>query len=477
MAGSTAKNLDFEAIHERFREADQAHVFRFWDRLDAAERANLLSQAAAIDLDELAAVHRGHSDRTEAGPAELESVPIERLPRHGGDPAAFERANQAGTAALAAGRVAVLVVAGGQATRLGFDGPKGLYPLGPVTGRTLFEQQAQKIRGLRRRFGNPLPWYVMTSAATDAATRRFFATSEFFGLPEADVVFFQQEMIQSLDFEGRLMLERPDRIFENPNGHGGSLTALLSSGALDDMERRGVDTVFYYQVDNPLIRMADPTYLGFHLLAEAEMSAKVIRKLDPMEKVGVVARSGGRIGIVEYTEISDEHRFATEPDGSLRYWAGNTAIHAFSTDFIRRVAQSANVYLPYHASAKAIPTLDDRGERVVPAEPNGLKLERFVFDALGEAKRVCVVEGDRGFDYSPIKNAQGGDSPETARRDLIELYRLWLEEAGIELPPERAAIEIDHSRVDDPQQAIALGIQHWSQAGDVIRVEDAGTHA
>ncbi|MGE4608441.1 MAG: UDPGP type 1 family protein, partial [Myxococcota bacterium] len=403
MAVGTAQGRSYEAIHDRFHACGQSHVFQFWDQLDASGRRNLLEQASAVDLEALGSAHSAYAGRKASTPPQLESVPIERLPAHGGDPEAAQRASATGTYALAAGRIAVLVVAGGQATRLGFAGPKGSFPVGPITGRTLFGQQAQKILGLRRRYGQPMPWYVMTSEATDAATRKLFAAADFFGLPERDVMFFQQEMIQSVDFDGCLILERPDRIFENPNGHGGSLTALLSSGALDDMQRRGVDTVFYYQVDNPLIRMAVPTYLGFHLAAEADMSAKVIQKRDPMEKVGVVARADGRVGIVEYTEISDKHRFATEADGSLRYWAGNTAIHAFSTQFIRRVAQDADVYLPYHASAKKIPTLDEHGARIAPAEPNGLKFERFVFDALGAAKRVCVVEGDRAFDYSPIK--------------------------------------------------------------------------
>jgi UDP-N-acetylglucosamine/UDP-N-acetylgalactosamine diphosphorylase len=268
-----------------------------------------------------------------------------------------------------------------------------------------------------------------------------------------------------------MMLERPDRIFENPNGHGGSLTALLSSGTLDDMERRGVDTVFYYQVDNPLIRIADPSYLGFHLEAEAEMSCKVIRKRDPMEKVGVVARTDGKIGVVEYTEIDDEHRFATDENGELVFWAGNAAIHIFSTGFIRRVAESADELLPYHAAAKQIPAIDADGRVTQPTEPNGHKLERFVFDALGAARSVCLVEGDRDLEYSPIKNAEGTDSPTSARRDLIAAYRSWLDAAGIEMPESGTAIEIDHSRVDGPDEARQLGIQRCAEAGDVIRLQ------
>jgi UDP-N-acetylglucosamine/UDP-N-acetylgalactosamine diphosphorylase len=470
LGSQDSQSRRFDAERERFRARGQDHVFRFWDRLGSAARERLLEQAARVDLDMLARTHAAELLRVESPPLKLETVPVERLPGHGGDPDAQRDAARVGELALAAGRVAALVVAGGQATRLGFAGPKGGFPVGPITGRTLFEQQAQKLRGLRRRFERPLPWYVMTSQATDADTRKLFEDSGYFGLPAEDVFLFEQAMVQSLDFEGRLMLERPDRIFENPNGHGGALTALLSSGALDDMEGRGVDTLFYYQVDNPLIRIADPAYLGFHLSAGAQMSCKVLRKEDPMERVGVVARANGRIGIVEYTEIDDDHRFATDAAGDLVYWAGNTAIHVFETSFAREVATRADELLPYHASAKKIPTLDESGNAVVPEEPNGRKLERFVFDALGAAQTVCLVEAERALDYSPIKNAEGTDSPITARRDLVTLYRTWLEAAGIEVPV-NASIEIDHSRIDGPEDVKGLEIQHLDDARDVIHIE------
>jgi UDP-N-acetylglucosamine/UDP-N-acetylgalactosamine diphosphorylase len=462
---------NYEVTLGRFRDYGQDRVFRFWDRLNDQQRQNLLDQAITVDLAALERAHAAASSRPDARPPKLEAVPVVRLPDHGGDQAALDQASERGRQALAEGRVAVLVVAGGQATRLGFDGPKGAFPVGPVSQRTLCEQHAQKIRGLRRRCGHPIPWYIMTSTATDASMRALFAANDSFGLPSEDVVFFQQGMVQSMDFEGRMMLERPDHIFENPSGHGGSLTALLSSGALDDMERRGVDTVFYYQIDNPLIRIADPAYLGFHFEADAEMSCKVISKCDPMEKVGIVARADGKIGVVEYTEIDDEHRFATDEDGALVFWAGNSAIHIFSTAFIRRVAESADELLPFHASEKRIPAIDDGGQPVQPSEPNGRKLERFVFDALGAARSVCLVEGDRKLDFSPIKNAEGADSPASARRDLIALYRSWLDAAGIELPEGDGAIEIDHSRVDGPDEARQLGIQRCADAGDVIRLQ------
>ncbi len=457
-----------EAVRRRFEACGQAHVFRYWSRLAADEREQLLAQAESIDLPALLRALEASCARGRSAAPHLEPIAVERIPEHGGDPAKREAARRCGEELLAEGRVAALVVAGGQGTRLGHAGPKGGFPIGPVTGRTLFEIQAQKLRRLRARFGRPLPWYVMTSEATDAPTRDLFARHAHFGLPAEDVFFFRQGMVPSFDLEGRLILAEPGRILENPDGHGGALTALLRSGALADVQRRGADTLFYYQVDNPLVRMADPAFLGFHALAGAEMSCKVVRKRDPREKAGVVARIDGRPGIVEYTELDDVYRDARDVSGELVFWAGNTAIHAFDLAFALRVAREADRWLPFHAARKPIPTLDDEGRRVLPSAPNGLKLERFVFDALPVARGVCIVETARADEFSPIKNASGSDSAATARRDLCAQYAAWLRAAGLE-PPAGVALEIDHARVDGPEDLRALGIRNLAEAPDILR--------
>lgn len=459
-----------EALRAHFAKFGQEHVFAGWDDLDAGGRDRLLAQAATIDLEALERTHQLQRCAGPRPPLQLEPAAVERLPSHGGDPARTEAARGRGEAMLAAGRVAALVVAGGQGSRLGFDGPKGAYPIGPVTDRSLFEIQAQKIRNLRSRYRIDLPWCVMTSPATDAATRAFFREAGCFGLPEADLLFFCQGMVPSLDFQGRLMLAAPDRIFENPDGHGGSLTALLASGVLDELERRGINTLFYYQVDNPLVRICDPVYLGFHEAAGAEVSCKVVRKTDPDEKVGIVARVNGDVGVVEYTELDSDARDAVGDDGDLVYWAGNIAIHVFDTAMVRRVAADADSLLPFHASEKKIPHLDARGRPVAPDRPNGHKLERFVFDALAAAEGVCVVETERSREFSPVKNAHGVDSPEIARRDLVASYRSWLEAAGCELPGPGRRIEIDHSRIDCPEDAVSLSFRSPADAGDAIRI-------
>ncbi|MGH0037706.1 MAG: UTP--glucose-1-phosphate uridylyltransferase [Myxococcota bacterium] len=465
-------------LRQAFRDAGQEHVFAFWEDLDSAGRQRLLAQTTRLapTLADLVAAQSvaiaGLADKPPA--RKLEPAPVIELPEHGGDPAVRESARSRGEAMLSEGRVAAFVVAGGQGTRLGFDGPKGAYPVGPISDRCLFEIHAQKIRGLARRHGAVVPWYVMTSAATDAATRALFEEHACFGLDPGDVFIFAQDMVPAFDFDGRLVLESRDRIFESPNGHGGSLTALVSSGALDDMERRGVDTLSYFQVDNPLVQVGDPVYLGLHEAQGAEMSCKVLRKPDPDVKWGVVVLVDGVTAIVEYTELDDELRNARDAGGKLVYWAGSPAIHLLATDFVRRIAGDADRWLPYHASAKKIPCVDARGEPVRPDEPNGYKLERFVFDALPAARQTCLVETRASEEFSPIKNAEGPESPSSARRDLVAEYRRWLSEAGIEPPPEDQRIEIDHSQIDGPGDAATSGLSRYDQAPSIIRVQ-AGT--
>jgi UDP-N-acetylglucosamine/UDP-N-acetylgalactosamine diphosphorylase len=472
MASVGPAKPDIRELRALFEAHDQGHVFRFWDGLGEDAQSRLEAQAASLDLP---ALLRGFRATQEAAPQHvaLEPPEVVALPDPGADAERHRSARERGQAMLAGGRVAVMVVAGGQGSRLGFPGPKGLFPLGPVSGRTLFAQQAQKLRRLRDRFGVAIPWYVMTSAATDTETRRAFEAEKCYGLPESDVFFLRQGMLPAFDPHGKLILERPDRIFENPDGHGGALTALLSSGALDDMRSRGITTIFYYQVDNPLVPLGDTALLGFHAEAAAQASCKSLRKREPGEKVGVLARIDGRMGVVEYTEITPEQRDARDAQGELRFSAGNTAVHAFEVDFVRRIAAEAEHWLPLHASAKKIPYVDDLGVTKEPDAPNGFKLERFVFDALRAADSVCVVEASRD-EYAPVKNATGPDSPQTSRQALSDRYRSWIAGAGLTAPPADHWIEIDESRIGGPEDLRSLDLNDVGDASDSILLTRLG---
>lgn len=333
---------------------------------------------------------------------------------------------QIGEQAITAGKLAVLLVAGGQGSRLGFDSPKGMYPIGPVSNATLFQIHAEKVWKLRQKSGGRVPFLIMTSHATHDETVAFFRRHLFFDLPESDVHFFQQGEMPAVDIEtGRLLLETPGKLFLSPNGHGGTLTALADSGLLDRLFRDGIEHVFYFQVDNPLVRVGDPAFLGRHIELQSDASSKVVFKTQPGERVGVLALVDGRCSIIEYSDLPTELAEECDPAGHLAFRAGSPAIHLFRLDFLQRITQGPN-RLAYHLARKKVPYYDPvSGRRITPAVENALKFELFVFDALPHAERWLAVSVDRADEFAPLKNATGADSPDEVKRAISALADRW----------------------------------------------------
>jgi UDP-N-acetylglucosamine/UDP-N-acetylgalactosamine diphosphorylase len=418
-----------EQLRAAFQQAGQGQVFRFFDRLDAPAQRRLLRDAAEIDLAEIDRLHRTLVAGKGAAGADLAGLapaPYEALPENGGDARAWASAKTAGEAALRAGRVAAFTVAGGQGTRLGYDGPKGTFPVTPVKHKPLFQVFAEKILAAGRRYGRPLHWFIMTSHQNHEATEAFFAERRSFGLDPGRVHFFRQGRMPAVDFSGKILLSAQDEIALSPDGHGGSLRALQRSGALDLMAAEGIDTLSYFQVDNPLVRCVDPAFIGWHREQGSEMSSKTIPKAYPEEKLGHFCTRDGKVIIVEYSDLPMELQREKDASGQLRYRAGSIAIHVLDRDFIRRQGGD----LPFHRADKKIPTVDATGAAVTPDRPNGVKFEMFVFDALPFARRPLVIETRRADDFSPVKNAEGVDSPKTCRDDQVAQFARWLTAAG-----------------------------------------------
>jgi UDP-N-acetylglucosamine/UDP-N-acetylgalactosamine diphosphorylase len=427
---------DESAIRQRVAEAGQEHVFRFWGDLPEEGRERLLAQLEEVDFAELAELideHVVHRRPVELPPG-LSPAPFIPLPRTEQERGRHRQMEKLGEEIVAAGKVAAFVVAGGQGTRLGYEGPKGSLPIGPVSGRPLFQIFAEAILADRRSFGAAIPWYVMTSRANDLQTRDFFDAYNYFSLPRSDVKFFTQGMLPAVDLQGKLILAERGQLAWSPDGHGGSIRALARSGILADMAARGVEYLSYFQVDNPLVPPVDPVFVGFHAAARSEMSSKMARKRDPLEKIGAFCMSGGRLHVVEYSDLPDELAQATNPDGTLQFDAGSIAIHLLARAFVERLSSGKRFALPFHRAGKKIPCVDEKGEVVTPNEPNGIKFETFVFDALPMAERPVVLEIDRTREFSPVKNADGVDSPATAQRDMVRLAAGLLEAAGVKVP-------------------------------------------
>lgn len=421
-------------IIERFHQAGQGQVFAFFSQCTPEQQQRLLADAAEIDLGEIARLTRTLLAQKAAAGVKLEGLepaPYERHPSRGGEAADWARARTAGEAALRDGRVAAFTVAGGQGTRLGYDGPKGTFPVTPLRRKPLFQVFAEKIRAAGVRFGRPLHWFIMTSQANHEATEAFFKEHRHFGLDAGRVHFFRQGRMPAVDFNGRILLEDKATIALSPDGHGGSLRALERSGSLELMRREGIDTLSYFQVDNPLVRCIDPTFLGWHLLRGSEMSSKTVTKAYAEEKVGHFCRQDGKLVVVEYSDLPLELQRKTDPAGQLRYIAGSVAIHVLDREFVRRMAAGGDgVALPFHRADKKIPTVAADGTPVKPEKPNGVKFEMFVFDAIPFAKNPVVIEARREDDFSPVKNATGLDSPQTCREDQLRQFARWLKANG-----------------------------------------------
>jgi UDP-N-acetylglucosamine/UDP-N-acetylgalactosamine diphosphorylase len=411
----------------------QEHVLAYWNRLSKKDQAALLRQIESIDPDD---VKRCRSALAKGGDAiDSSKGKAPKVATLKG--AALKRAVAAGEKELSAGRVAVLLVAGGQGSRLGYDGPKGCYSIGPVTGASLFHFHARKVLARSIRHGASIPFYVMTSVANNEATVRHFEENDYFGLNPDDVFFFTQGMWPGMDGEGKIILDEPGHIFMSPDGHGGLLAALKRSGALADMKKRGIESVFFFQVDNPLVEIADPAFIGHHVLEKSEYSLKLCAKRDPFEKVGMPMLIDGRYRMVEYTEMSEEQCLRRK-NGKLYFLYGSPAIHVFDRAFLEREASKP---MPLHLAFKKIPSVVD-GKTVKPSEPNGYKFEKFIFDILPNAKTVTFLAFDQKDEFSPVKNAEGADSPATCRADMQNKWRGWLKECGVTVD-ESVPIEID----------------------------------
>jgi len=437
-------------LRSHYEAHGQGHVFAHFDTLSTVEQQTLLDQAAAIDLDEIASLHRdlvqGGAAQPRSLPEDLEPADYIPLPGHreDADPGLWREAVLKGEAALRTGRVAAFTVAGGQGTRLGFEGPKGTFGVTPVLGKSLFQVFAEKILAAGRRYGRPLHWFIMTSHQNHAATEAFFAAHRHFGLDPARVHFFRQGRMPAVDYSGRIMLEARDAIALSPDGHGGSLRALDRSGALDLMAREGIDTLSYFQVDNPLVRCVDPAFIGWHKLQGSEMSSKMVPKAHAGEKVGHFCVQRGKTVVVEYSDLPAAMQQEKDDTGRLRYLAGSIAIHLLDREFIRRMASAdeGTQRLAFHRADKKIPTVDAAGRPVKPDQPNGVKFELFVFDALPFARNPVVIETARADDFSPVKNAAGADSPQTCRDDQCRQFARWLKAQG-------AAVSTDASGLPD----------------------------
>ena len=421
-----------DPIMERLRRYRQEHLLRFENDLTPEHRADLVRQIEQIDFEELDRLVKGADHEVDWNQLAARANPPPAVRLDVTTAAAELEARRMGEECLRQGQVAMLLVAGGQGTRLGFDMPKGMFPIGPISGRTLFQMLCDRLLALGRKYKTDIPLYIMTSPATDADTRSYFAQESLCGLKPEQLRFFCQGQMPAVDAgTGQVLLAGKGEIALSPDGHGGIVAALEKSGCLADAEGRGVRLFYYAQIDNPLAELCDPILLGHHLLAASQLTTQVVKKRFAKEKVGNVVSIDGKVGIIEYSDLPDSVAEQTNDQGQLKLWAGNIAIHVFDLEFLKGITRS-QLGLPFHRALKKVVHVNEQGDLIAPREANAIKFERFVFDLLPMAERALVVESEARRVFAPVKNADGAavDTPQAAKEALLDLHRQWLLEAG-----------------------------------------------
>lgn len=441
-----AKSIEMtgiETLRKHLERYGQEHLIKFWDEIDDEQRKQLKQEIDELDFNEVQSFFKRVTESEAENAEKLDDKlqPIEEslfLSIRRTSETLIKQYETEGLAQIAESRVGVLLMAGGQGTRLGFSHPKGMYDVGLPSKKTLFQIQAERIRTLQRLAfqqtgkNGRITWYIMTSEHTMEPTREFFEKHNYFGLNADDVIMFEQGSLPCFGFDGKILLDEKYVISKAPDGNGGIYRALKSQGILNDMERRGVLYLHAHSVDNILIKVADPVFIGYCVQQNADCAAKVVEKSQPNEAVGVICVVDGKYQVVEYSEISTKTSELQNSDGRLTFNAGNICNHFFTTQFLNKIGNDFEKSLKLHIAKKKIPFIDNAGKRCTPDKPNGIKIEKFVFDVFEFAEKFVVLAVERDEEFSPLKNADsaGKECATTARSDVYKYHKRLIEKAG-----------------------------------------------
>lgn len=435
--------MSFQDVKARLDDCNQSHLLKFWDQLNNDEREGYLKYLEGIPLKYYNELFKRAIETLTEDVQKLDSrmkpIPDEQFESEVTCSASkLEEYMGLGLEAIADGQVGVILMAGGQGTRLGVDYPKGMYSVGLPSGKTLFQIQAERIRTIQKLAEQShekrgiIPWYIMVSGPTAKPTREFLKKNNYFGLLPENVVLFEQSLLPCFDFKGKIIMEDKNKISFAPDGNGGIYGSLEKNGVLDDMEKRGVRYLHVHSMDNILVKVADPVFIGYCIKKEADCAAKVVQKNGPFEPLGVVSQVDGCVQVVEYSEITEKTATLTDSEGKLVFCAGSICNHFFTTKFLCNIAENYEHQLKLHVAKKKIKYIDDEGVLIKPKTPNGIKIEKFIFDVFMFSKNFVMWEVPRYSEFSALKNSDdvGKDCPSTAKRDLLTLHKKYLLDAG-----------------------------------------------
>ena len=403
------------------KENNQEHLLKYLEMADENQKVELIKEIENINFDELKELYKiSKRDKDKAiGSQLIEHVKfVDKYKMNEDD---FNKYKEVGENIIKNGEYAVVTMAGGQGTRLGHDGPKGTFLLDvKPEPKYLFEILADGIKRANEKYGVVIPWYIMTSKENNKDTVNFFEKNKYFGYPKGYIQFFKQGELPMVGEDGKVLLDEEGMIKLAADGHGGVFSSMLKDGIIYDMKARGIEWVFIGAVDNVLVKMVDPTLIG---LAESKgvlAAGKSVVKAGPHEKVGVYCKRNGKPSVIEYSEISKEMVEEKDENGQLKYGESQTNCNLFNMQAIERVSEK---HLPYHSAHKKATYMNAKGEIIKGTEPNAYKFEAFFFDAFDSLDDMAIMRVKREEEFAPVKNAEGVDSPETARKLYQDFWK------------------------------------------------------
>ncbi|MBO5394665.1 MAG: UTP--glucose-1-phosphate uridylyltransferase [Clostridia bacterium] len=388
---------------------NQHHLLRFADELSIDEQEVLAQQLREIDFSYLD--HLNKADKVDM--RAIEPINVMRVEEIKQQKNSFEKI---GLESLAKGEVGLVLVAGGMGTRLGIDGPKGVYNIGKTRDVFIFQCLFENALEVVKKCGKMMPFFIMTSEKNNQETIEFLEAKNYFGYDKNMVKFFIQEMAPCVGMDGKILLEEKGRVATSPNGHGGWFKSLVKNpDTAKALEESGVQWLNVFAVDNVLQKIADPIFVGAVVSGGYDVGAKVVKKADPFEKVGVVCKKNGRPSVVEYVDLTDEIAFSTDENGVKLYDHGVIFNYLFNLDMLYK---TKDIPLPIHVVNKKVEHIDEEGNKIRPEKPNALKFEMMCADMVELGKNCLSFEVVREKEFAPIKNKRGVDSVESAQQLL-----------------------------------------------------------
>ena len=398
-------------IREKLKAYGQEHLIKFEDELSEEQKKNLYASLEEIDFDVVKLVENRKAPAKRGVISPIFSLDLSMIEKK------HDEYEKAGIEAIKAGKVGAVLLAGGMGTRLGSNDPKGMYNVGLTRDLYIFECLINNLMDSVNKCGAYIPLYVMTSDLNHESTVAFFEEKKYFGYPSEYVTFFKQAMAPCCSYDGKIFLERKDKVAVSPNGNGGWFLSMMNNGILDKAKASGIEWFNIFAVDNVCQRICDPVFIGATILEKKNVGAKVVRKASRDEKVGVLCLEDGKPSIVDYYELSEEMMDETDERGERVYNFGVILNYLFNVADLEKIVKYK---LPYHVVEKKIQHIDENGEEVHPEAPNGCKFEQLVLDMIYLSGSCLPFEVVRDYEFAPIKNKTGVDSVESARALLVK---------------------------------------------------------